>query len=194
MNRRQRIWERWARLLRALPYWPSFSIPANSLYQLSRRCFTRGETLRNIRLAMNSSGPFGTPRRGFPTSCLEKGCKLFRKSRNQKIKRITQNLQDRSSLASNGFWWRGIREPEVKRFKSNSACSAADEYSCPYIITFLSHCLANPPDSFIVAGKDSNNSWKRSNGVTIIIMRINTLGLQKTGKGVEVHFMETNAE
>lgn len=42
------------------------------------------------------------------------------------------------------------------------ASSWVDEYSCSYIITFLSHCLANPPDSFIVGGKDSDNSWKRS--------------------------------
>lgn len=49
-------------------------------------------------------------------------------------------------------------ESATKRFKSDSARSPVDEYSCSYIITFLSHCLANPPDSFIVAGKDSNNS------------------------------------
>jgi len=46
----------------------------------------------------------------------------------------------------------------LKRFKSEPLSSPVDEYSCRYIITFLSHCLANPPDSFIVGGKDSYNS------------------------------------
>jgi len=73
-------------------------------------------------------------------------------------------------------------ETGLKRFKSEPLSSLVDEYSCRYIITFLSHCLANPPDSFIVGGKDSYNSWKRSNGVTIIIMRINTPGLSAMGK------------